>query len=242
MNTPTYIQLMSTSIGWDKCHKNKILIRDMQKEFIKKIHLYGHYQYTDNDNDNYYYTDEMYNNYGAQELIIYKLNNKIMSVDGPAVLVDRKICLLVRKNTLNGVNNNYCGKTHPNVYADNSGRRVEKYYQDGKLHNIHKPNIVIGDNGLRLETYYHHGVLHDVRKPSIVKKYVTESLTTVKESTWYINDQIHRDRGPAVIILHDDKPHRVEYYEHGLLHRDDGPAIMSNNEIKYYKHGVLTAI
>ena len=76
---------------------------------------------------------------------------------------------------------------------------------------------------------------------------------------WYLNDELHREDGPAVIYpngcqewFFHNKLHRKdgpaviwsngyqEWYLNGRLHRKDGPAIISHNGEKYwwYLHGV----
>ena len=51
---------------------------------------------------------------------------------------------------------------------------------------------------------------------------------------WYINGQRHREDGPAVEYSNGDK----EWYINGKLHREDGPAMeFSNGTKKWYING-----
>jgi hypothetical protein len=56
------------------------------------------------------------------------------------------------------------------------------------------------------------------------------------EKSWYLNDKLHREDGPAVECANGDK----YWYLNGNPHREDGPAVEWNDGHKeWYKDGVL---
>jgi hypothetical protein len=77
-------------------------------------------------------------------------------------------------------------------------------------------------------SHYHlpNGWLHRTDGPAIIH------LNGVQ--TWYYDNKIHRDGGPAVeaITFH-------EYWQHGLKHRINGPAIDALNRKEYWIDGML---
>ena len=96
--------------------------------------------------------------------------------------------------------------------------------------------------------YYHlpNGWLHRVDGPAIIHNNGVQ--------TWYHNNKIHRDKGPAIetSTYHEywnhgvkhrvdgpavDALNRKEYWVNGLLHRDDGPAIIGNVYTEYWCEG-----
>jgi hypothetical protein len=51
---------------------------------------------------------------------------------------------------------------------------------------------------------------------------------------WYLNDQLHREDGPAIEHVSGNKA----WYLHGQLYREDGPAIeYTNGDKDWYLHG-----
>ena len=55
------------------------------------------------------------------------------------------------------------------------------------------------------------------------------------DTYWYKDDVLHRENGPAVILVNDLK----EWYKYGELHRKDGPAVKYDNGYKeWYIDGV----
>ncbi len=67
----------------------------------------------------------------------------------------------------------------------------------------------------------------------------------VKKHCYYLNDELHNDDNPALIIYHENgKVQEKRYYKNGLLHRDNNPAIeIYNNDEKlitkkYYYDGI----
>lgn len=55
---------------------------------------------------------------------------------------------------------------------------------------------------------------------------------------WYRNNRLHRDGGPALILVDGYQA----YYKDGLLHRDDGPAvILANGQTEEWKLGLKAA-
>ena len=47
---------------------------------------------------------------------------------------------------------------------------------------------------------------------------------------YYVNNELHRDDGPAIEYANGDK----QWYKNGKLHREDGPAIESANGTRYW--------
>ena len=51
---------------------------------------------------------------------------------------------------------------------------------------------------------------------------------------WYLNNELHRENGPAIEYAYGTK----EWYVHGNLHREDGPAVEWRDGSKeWYIHG-----
>jgi len=57
-----------------------------------------------------------------------------------------------------------------------------------------------------------------------------------ESKVYYLNGEIHREDGPAIIFSN----FRLDYYLNGKLHRTDGPAIIfSYGRLDYYLNGKL---
>lgn len=123
------------------------------------------------------------------------------------------------------------------------------WYHKGLLHRDNAPAIR-WESGK--ESWYRFGFRHSRTQPSLVSQ---------DHECWFLNDQLHRDDGPASIRsgLHPEKSwyingelHRVggpavergrgicEWWLNGRRHRDDGPAYESPSGFnKWYRHGLL---
>lgn len=67
-----------------------------------------------------------------------------------------------------------------------------------------------------------------------MKDKIYKVVETKLHRTWFMNDLIHRDNGPA----REWKDGTVEYFKEGKLHREDGPAtIYPNGDYAYYING-----
>ncbi|MAG26507.1 hypothetical protein CMI47_13250 [Candidatus Pacearchaeota archaeon] len=55
----------------------------------------------------------------------------------------------------------------------------------------------------------------------------TNSIGTKR---WYLNDELHREDGPAIVCANGDK----YWYLNDELHREDGPAILCQNGTKLW--------
>lgn len=65
---------------------------------------------------------------------------------------------------------------------------------------------------------------------------LTKIIKEDKVTKYYLNEQLHRKDGPAIIYEHGT----TEWYLNGKLHREDGPAIKTYNGIeKWYLNGKL---
>jgi hypothetical protein len=63
----------------------------------------------------------------------------------------------------------------------------------------------------------------------------TVEVYTSGETRWHLNEQLHREDGPAVEYANGDK----YWYLNGILHREDGPAIEhANGNKSWYWNGV----
>ena len=74
---------------------------------------------------------------------------------------------------------------------------------------------------------------HNKNKPIHKIEYYDKEKTKKYYEYWILNDQYHREDGPAYIGYCEDGSIRYEnYYINNKLHREDGPAF-----IKYHKDG-----
>jgi hypothetical protein len=53
---------------------------------------------------------------------------------------------------------------------------------------------------------------------------------SIGDKLWYLNDKLHREDGPACELSNGDKI----WYLNGKRHREDGPAIENSNGSKYW--------
>ena len=51
---------------------------------------------------------------------------------------------------------------------------------------------------------------------------------------WYLNDQLHREDGPALINIFTGSK---SWYKYGLLHRESGPAFLNGLVKQWYLEG-----
>ncbi|MAG26488.1 hypothetical protein CMI47_13155 [Candidatus Pacearchaeota archaeon] len=65
------------------------------------------------------------------------------------------------------------------------------------------------------------------------KKYITDDYGNKR---WYLNGELHREDGPAILCHDGDK----RWYLNGKRHREDGPAVIYANGCKFwYLNGKL---
>lgn len=80
-------------------------------------------------------------------------------------------------------------------------------------------------DGTSVTEYYVNGRRHrDGDKPA----YIKEDVRGVTTEFYYVNDQLHRENGPAIVTRMGDVIHESHYFINGKLHREDGPAINVN--------------
>ena len=56
------------------------------------------------------------------------------------------------------------------------------------------------------------------------------SVDYFKTKYWYINNELHREDGPAIEYAYGDKI----WYLHDKVHREDGPAVERADGVKYW--------
>lgn len=59
-------------------------------------------------------------------------------------------------------------------------------------------------------------------------------IYTSGKQCWYLNNQLHRPDGPAIINPPSSRGVQEEWYLHGLRHRDNGPAEIWADGSKYW--------
>ena len=73
------------------------------------------------------------------------------------------------------------------------------------------------------------GQYHNEHGPAIIEN---------DDEFYYIDDKLHREDGPAIIIFVFGQKEKF-YYQNGLRHRNDGPAIITKSKLMWFKWGKL---
>ena len=120
------------------------------------------------------------------------------------------------------------------VYSKDGFIIRQAFYKQGKLHNEFGPASAMYDKAgdIMLQEFYLNGEKVDksaiAQKSEISEQPETQLNGRYKEKykeSYYKNNVLHRDDGPALIVLDfDGNIREVSYYSDGLLHRKDGPA------------------
>ena len=119
--------------------------------------------------------------------------------------------------------------TKNGTFTDTYGNK--EWYKDGLRHREDGPAIVLKDG---IEIWYKDGKKHrDNDLPAVVDSDGTEK--------WYKDGKKHRDNDlPAVIYGGFSSLNREEWWLNGELHREKGPAVIDHDTgWKYYKNGKL---
>lgn len=131
-------------------------------------------------------------------------------------------------------------------YFGNGKKYREEWYFNGEYHRGgDKPAITWYAMNKKIpgskytiierEEYYHYGLLHR-EKNSSEKDYpavIDYKGSMVCSEEYYLNDESHREDGPAVVHYNKKGGLKMEiWYYNDIIHRDDGPAITN-----YYNNG-----
>lgn len=85
--------------------------------------------------------------------------------------------------------------------------------------------------------------------PQPMLEYRIEEEGPVFTELWLLNDELHREDGPACVMrrTQDGAVGFELWYDHGRLHREDGPAALHYDfdtgrvtEAHYFRHGALS--
>jgi len=116
----------------------------------------------------------------------------------------------------------YGNKFYEKIVCD-SGRVIETYYDEqGNLHNDIGPSRI---SSCGCEEWYKHGIPHrDDDKPAY-----TTCSNHGGSRKWFVDGEVHRENGPAIISEIDKKDKGIYHYQekwirNGVEHRDSGPA------------------
>jgi hypothetical protein len=152
------------------------------------------------------------------------LNGKLHRTDGPAVHYNNDD----RVWYLNGLPHREDGPAIDN-------RSIKQWRVHGALHRTDGPALIL-DNGARF-WYINGDQYSEAEFDKIMKKTKPEPVCeTDKHGTkrWYLNNQLHREDGPAVEYANGDK----YWHLNGKLHREDGPAIeYADGDKEWYING-----
>jgi len=129
------------------------------------------------------------------------------------------------------------------VIQEHERLEVTKYTINKILHNSKGPAVIVknilSNNIVRNEWWYKGKKHRDENKPAII---VRDPDIRKFETFWFSHGQLHRDDGPAYVVLDD-----VEiWFKNGKRHCDDGPALTHYGRDgfpvaqKWYKYGKLT--
>lgn len=77
--------------------------------------------------------------------------------------------------------------------------------------------------------WYRHGKIHRSSGPPLGGE-EGPAVINGMASYWFIDDQCHRDGGPAALLTNGDEI----WYQHGKIHRDGGPALTSTDGINIW--------
>ncbi len=127
-------------------------------------------------------------------------------------------------------------------------KKAKIYYLNEQIHRENGPAIIrYSPEGKIIQTeYYWYGKKHrNTDSPTVIQYSLHNKGSSIACSFYYINNNIHRDNGPAIIIY--SKYPEIEqeiYYCNGVIHRKNGPAVIeySNKKIKninYIENGQL---
>lgn len=107
------------------------------------------------------------------------------------------------------------------------------WYFEGKFHRLDGPAKVENYPHSTRELWYKHGKLHREDGGPAVVEYRKGKL---QHEQWFLDDERHREDGPAVI----NQDGSEEWYFKGKFHREDGPAAIYPNAEGWlwYKNGV----
>lgn len=134
-----------------------------------------------------------------------------------------------------------------NVFDEVRLQRSNEYFPDimtrkrnGKLHHDTYPAWVDSDG---TQQWFRNNKLHrdpvdGVEYPAFITR-VSPELETWLVYEWYCRGELHRDSGPAWVIMEDGEPTNQEWVRHGKRHRDNNePAVVwSNGRREWWVNG-----
>ena len=174
--------------------------------------------------------------------------------DQPAVVYNNGSCAYYTNDSLDRKNG------PASIYINENGKKHE-YYKDGNRHREGGPAIIRYDlqDNILSEEYFINGQRHREDGPAFISNSdphgqlrIWYMYNEIKRSDdgptiifpngvhmWLKNDTIHRDNGPAIVHIQNDKIILEEYHVNGVRHRIDGPAVIQGANKRYYKDGLL---
>ena len=113
---------------------------------------------------------------------------------------------------------------HSGRVIDNEGNQYW-YFSNFKQHRDNDLPAYVGANGTK-EWWTYAKRDRKNGEPAVI--------TSLGDREWWVDDQRHRDFGPAVEKFDGTK----EWWQHGKLHREDGPAIEHpDGKKEYFRNG-----
>lgn len=138
------------------------------------------------------------------------LNRRLKELESVTIKSKKNIIKSYRNNgELKYISYYYCNKLHreeekgpAQIIYNYDNSRVEKYYQNDKLHRISGPAISVIKNGIIIqEEWIQNSKLHrEDDLPAFIKYFPDQEIPVINKEIFYKNSNIHREKDlPALI-------------------------------------------